>query len=103
MAEELRKELFYETHKHRLGPREFKDFFKFLETDPRFDESLRHFIGSWEILIELIPSMPENGQFEFPGIMCIHRDEPVVFRDDGLMSRSCGFIKGRTNRLVSNP
>ncbi len=88
MVEELNRHLFYETHKHKLGPREVEEFFKFLDGDPRHSEALQSFIDWWEILLETLPKMPdsEEGMIDFPNLICIHCDGIVGFRDDGLSS-----------------
>ncbi len=83
MTEELRRELFYETHKHQLGPREVKQFFEFLESTPNLDEAVQHFIRTWEDLIEMIPSIRHQAKITYFDLKCIHCDEVFGFRDEG--------------------
>lgn len=101
--EELRRELFYETHKHQLGRREVSDFFKFLDSSARFDDAIQFFVSTWETLIELIPKTHATGEVEFPAVDCIHCDEPVYFRDDGENVDFLWVHQGRQKSLGIEP
>lgn len=82
-TKELARHLFYETHKHNLGPEEVKQFFELLKSNGPLDEVIRSFIETWEDFLELFPKTHAMGDIVYPGVRCVHCDEGVSFRDEG--------------------
>jgi len=100
----LRRELFYETHKHQLGIREVSELFGFLESSSRFQDAVEFFVLTWETLIEEIPKLHgSRGIVDFPGVDCIHCDEPIIFRDDGENAEFLWVHQGRQKTVGIEP